>query len=252
MVARAESRLPAVYAPPGWSEQDPEDWWRAAQEVLAALGADEATSIGLSGQMHGLVVLDAQERVIRPAILWNDQRTAAECEEIEERSGPRLIARTGNRALPGSRPRSCCGCAPRAGVHARIARVMLPKDYVRLRMTGEHVTDVADASGTLSRRRRPALDRRGRATRSRSRARGCRTCSNRRRSPARRRLPVAAGAGDQAAGAVGVGVDRPGPLSVVLGTSGVVFAALPARRGPRGPHARVLPRRARTPGTRWA
>ena len=111
VVARAERSYGLSTPRPGWAEQDPEDWWRAAEAALAAL-AVEASSIGLSGQMHGLVVLDGQEQVLRPAILWNDQRTGAECAEIEERLGrERLIAKTGNRALPGFTARSSSGCA---------------------------------------------------------------------------------------------------------------------------------------------
>jgi xylulokinase len=101
VLARAEEEYGLSTPRPGWAEQDPEDWWRAAERAFAALGA-EPTSIGLSGQMHGLVVLDEQARVLRPAILWNDQRTELECAEIEERIGlARLVELTGNRALTG-------------------------------------------------------------------------------------------------------------------------------------------------------
>ena len=101
MLARAEEEYPLSTPQPGWAEQDPEDWWRAAQAALRRLDAGDAP-IGLSGQMHGLVCLDGADRVLRPAILWNDQRTAAECAEIEERVGlERLIELTGNRALTG-------------------------------------------------------------------------------------------------------------------------------------------------------
>ncbi len=111
----------------------------------------EIAGIGLSGQMHGLVALDAADRVVRPAILWNDQRTEAECAEIEERIGlERLIALTGNRALTGfTAPKLLWLRRHEPDAYGRIARVMLPKDYVRLRLTGEWATDVADASGTL-------------------------------------------------------------------------------------------------------
>ena len=232
IVARAEEGYRLSTPQPGWAEQDPEDWWRAAEAALAAVGSDGVAGIGLSGQMHGLVALDNADRVLRPAILWNDQRTGAECAEIEARFGLReLVQLTGNRALPGfTAPKLLWLRRHEPDVYARIARVLLPKDYVRLRLAGEHATDVADASGTLLfdvRQRRwsgevlegleiptdwvpPALESTGLSGRT---ADG---------------LPVAAGAGDQAAGALGVGVDRPGPLSVVLGTSGVVFAALPA------------------------
>src|SRR6185436_2114792 len=140
----------------GWSEQDPEDWWRATRTVLARLvdaaGPDASIAgIGFSGQMHGLVALDASDRVIRPAILWNDQRTGAECAEIEERIGlERLISLTGNRALTGfTAPKLLWLRRHEPDVYARIRHVLLPKDYVRLRLCGERAIDVADASGTL-------------------------------------------------------------------------------------------------------
>jgi xylulokinase len=182
--------------------------------------------------MHGLVVLDSEQRVLRPAILWNDQRTAAECAEIEERIGlGRLIELTGNRALPGfTAPKLLWLRRHEPEVYARIAHVLLPKDYVRLRLTGEHATDVADASGTLlfdvaRRRWSDEIVKSLELPRSwLPRALESPTLSGTTGDG----VPVAAGAGDQAAGALGVGVDRPGPLSVVLGTSGVVFAALPS------------------------
>lgn len=232
VVARAEVPHRLSHPRPGWAEQDPEDWWAGAQAVLERLAsAGEIGAIGLTGQMHGLVALDAAGRVLRPAMLWNDGRTGAECAEIERTVGlERLIALTGNRALTGfTAPKLRWIARHEPEVYARIDRVMLPKDYVRLRLCGEHATDVADASGTLlfdvARRRwsdemlaalevepawlPPALES--------PQISGM--------TPAG--VPVAAGAGDQAAGALGVGVDRPppAPLSVVLGTSGVVFAA---------------------------
>ncbi len=149
---------------PGWAEQDPADWWRATEEALDALGVDEVAGIGLSGQMHGLVALDAAGEVIRPAILWNDQRTAAQCREIEERVGfERLVELTGNRALTGfTAPKLLWLREHEPESYARIARIMLPKDYVRLKLCGEHAIDVADASGHAAvRRRAAALERRG-------------------------------------------------------------------------------------------
>jgi xylulokinase len=221
VTGRAEEEYPLSTPRPGWAEQDPDDWVRAAEAALARLGGDDR-SVGLSGQMHGLVVLDSEQRVLRPAILWNDQRTAAECAEIEERIGlGRLIELTGNRALPGfTAPKLLWLRRHEPEVYARIEHVLLPKDYVRLRLTGERATDAADASGTL------LFDVPGR--------RWSDQVLDALELPAAwlpavyesPDVPAAPGAGDQAAAALGVGVDRPGPLSVVLGTSGVVFAAL--------------------------
>jgi xylulokinase len=220
---------------PGWAEQDPEDWWRAAEEALSAVTASaDVLGLGLSGQMHGLVALDSADRVIRPAILWNDQRTTVECELIAARVGEReLIALTGNRALTGfTAPKLLWMRTHEPEAYARIARLMLPKDYVRLRLCGEHATDVADASGTL------LLDVAGRSWSGEllealeierewlPRLVECPQPSG----MTREGVAIAAGAGDQAAGALGVGVVRPGRLSVVLGTSGVVLVALDAFR----------------------
>src|ERR687898_1239544 len=150
ILARCEVPYPLSTPRPGWAEQDPEDWWRASQSALARLGHEPA-AIGLSGQMHGLVALDGADRVLRPAILWNDQRTAQECAEIEERIGlERLIQLTGNRALTGfTAPKLLWVRNNEPDVYTRIRHVLLPKDYVRFRRTGEHAIDVADASGTL-------------------------------------------------------------------------------------------------------
>jgi xylulokinase len=222
VVARTEEAYPLSTPRPGWAEQDPQDWWRATERVLAALPAPAA--IGLSGQMHGLVALDNADRVLRPAILWNDQRTAVECAEIEERVGlERLIELTGNRALTGfTAPKLLWLRRHEPETYARIAHVLLPKDYVRLRLTGDRAVDVADASGTLlfdvARRRwsdevLEALEL------------PREWLPDAFESPD---VPGAPGAGDQAAGALGVGIDRGGPISVVIGTSGVVFAALAA------------------------
>src|SRR5262249_19411335 len=150
VVARAQSSYGLATPQPGWSEQDPEDWWRASQQALASLGVEPA-GMGLSGQMHGLVVLDASDRVLRPAILWNDQRTVAECVEIEERIGfSRLIELSGNRAWAGfTAPKLLWLRHNEPRLYRQIASILLPKDYVRLRLLGERATDVADASGTL-------------------------------------------------------------------------------------------------------
>jgi xylulokinase len=236
----AEVEYPLSTPQPGWSEQDPDHWVRAAREALDRLGAGELAGIGLSGQMHGLVALDRDLRPLRPAILWNDQRTAAECADIESALGrERLIELTGNVALTGfTAPKLLWMRKHEPELFARIEHVMLPKDYVRLRLTGELATDVADASGTLlfdvARRgwSRDMCDALEIPESWLPRALESPVESGRHEG-----LPVAAGAGDQAAGALGVGVDRPGPASVVLGTSGVVFAAMPEFRA--DPEARL-------------
>jgi len=243
VLANEEAAYPLSTPRPGWSEQDPEDWWRATEAVLEKLtdAAGAPAGIGLSGQMHGLVALDDNDNVIRPAILWNDQRTQAECSEIEDTIGlQRLIELTGNRALAGfTAPKILWLRHHEPDNYKRIARIALPKDYVRLRLTGEHATDVSDASGTL------LLDVANR-TWSDDVLQALEIdpawLPNVLESPTTSgvtgdNIPVAAGGGDQAAGAVGVGVDRKGPVSVALGTSGVVFAALDAFAS--DPEARV-------------
>jgi xylulokinase len=249
VVGRAEVGYELQTPRPGWAEQDPEDWWQASELALASLetqleesaGAAAIAGIGLSGQMHGLVCLDEKLAIIRPAILWNDQRTGEECAEIERLVGlEQLIELTGNRALPGfTAPKLLWLRRHEPDSYARIRHVLLPKDYVRLRLTGELAIDAADASGTLlfdvarrawSERVLEALEI------------PLEWLPKVLESPQVSGLtlagvPVAAGAGDQQAGALGVGVVRPGPLSVVLGTSGVVFAALD--RYKHDPEARV-------------
>jgi len=219
VVARAEESYPLSTPQPGWSEQDPDDWVRAAERALAQLG--DADALGYSGQMHGLVALDENDVPLRPAILWNDQRTAAECEEIERRVGlDRLIELTGNRALTGfTAPKLLWLRNNEPDVYARIRSILLPKDYVRLKLEGRHAIDVADASGTLlfdvahrrwSEEVLDALELPGEWL-----------------PPSYESIEIR-GAGDQAAAALGVGVVGPGPVSVVLGTSGVVFGTLDA------------------------
>ncbi|MCW3063436.1 MAG: xylB, partial [Solirubrobacterales bacterium] len=234
VVASAEDGYPFATPRPGWTEQDPELWWRATERVLASLRADAGRlgAIGLSGQMHGLVALDSAQRVLRPALLWNDQRTAAEAAEIEDRLGgvSGTVAATGNRAMTGfTAPKLLWMARHEPELYARVHTVLLPKDYVRLRLGAGRAMDVTDASGTLwfdvehrswSERVLSALevDPAWLPPALESVALSGHTTDG---------VPVAAGAGDQPAGALGVGIARPGPASVVLGTSGVVFAALP-------------------------
>ena len=242
---------------PLWSEQDPELWWDGAvdaiRSVLATTGvpADDVDAIGLTGQMHGAVLLDAAGDVLRPAILWNDQRTAAECDAIRDALGPeRLIAITGNDALTGfTAPKLVWVRDHEPDVWRRIAHVLLPKDYLRLRLTGEYALDKADGAGTLlfdlaardwsaevldalriERAWMPPTwegpEITGNVTPEAATATGLRAGT-----------PVVAGGGDQSANAVGVGAVTVGTMALSLGTSGVVFAT--TDRPLYEPHGRV-------------
>ena len=229
---------------PLWSEQDPRVWWgatvRAVGTALAdsRLGGEDIEAVGLSGQMHGLVVLDERGEVLRPAILWNDQRTAAECDLIREMLGrERLIRVTGNDALPGfTAPKLLWVRWNEPEVWSRIAHVLLPKDFVRLRLTGDHAVDRADGAGTLlfDLARRDWSSEIVQAlgidhawlpkTFEGPEVTGVVSAEAAAATGLRAGTPVVAGGGDQAAAAVGVGSVEPGVLSLSLGTSGVVFA----------------------------
>jgi len=228
---------------PLWSEQDPALWWDATgiavRAALDAAGADATAveAVGLTGQMHGLVALDARDEVLRPAILWNDQRTGAECDAIREIVGRRrLIATTGNDALPGfTAPKLLWLQRHEPEVWHSIAHVLLPKDLVRLRLTGEHAVDKADGSGTIlfdlaardwSSEIVDALGIEHRwlpQTYEGSAVTGTITGAAASSTGLRVGTPVIAGGGDQAAAAVGVGSIAPGVSSLSLGTSGVLF-----------------------------
>ncbi|ABG03377.1 xylulokinase [Rubrobacter xylanophilus DSM 9941] len=241
ILAEATSSYPLTSPRPGWTEQDPEEWWRAAREVLGRVAAEvggEVRGIGLTGQMHGSVFLDAGERPIRPALLWNDQRTARQCAEISGLVGAeRLIAIAGNPALTGFQaPKILWLREEEPQNYRRVASVLLPKDYIRLRLTGERATDASDAAGTLlldvgrrewseeilSRLEIPRgwLPRVYEGPEATGALRG--GVASELGLPAG--IPVAAGGGDNAAAAVGVGVVREGILSSSVGTSGVLFA----------------------------
>jgi len=229
----------------GWAEQSPADWWRAAcQAIKACLAkssktAQDVAAIGLTGQMHGLVLLDEKDQVLRPALIWCDQRTDAECREITKQVGAeRLIELTANPALTGfTLPKIWWVRCHEPQIWARVRSLMLPKDYVRFRLTGSRAIDVADASGTLmfdvvQRRWSKAMLEVSQLDESllpkvfeSPEISGRLTEEGARLSGLRAGIPVVAGAGDQAAGAVGMGIVKPGAVSATIGTSGVVFAA---------------------------
>jgi xylulokinase len=242
VVAEESAEYPLSNPRPGWSEQDPEDWWRASAEVLAKVTAeadDEVAGIGLTGQMHGSVFLDSSDEVIRPALLWNDQRTEAQCEKIARAVGEeRLIQIAGNPAITGFQaPKILWLRDEEPRNYERVSGVLLPKDYVRLRLTGERVTDASDASGTLlldveQRDYSPEILQALEIPREwlPEVHEGPESTGALREDVANELglpigVPVAAGGGDNAAAAVGTGIVRPGLVSSSIGTSGVLFAA---------------------------
>lgn len=227
----------------GWSEQHPGLWWEATQRAVgqaldsAGVSGRDVAAVGLTGQMHGSVLLDGAGGVVRPALLWNDQRTAAQCDEIRQRVGARrLIELTGNDALTGFTAPKLLWVREHEPEHwARVSHVMLPKDYVRYCLTAQIATDVADASGTLlldvaarswssgvldaldlDPSLLPALHEGPAVT-------GAVTADAAQATGLREGTPVVAGGGDQAANAVGVGAVAPDIGALSLGTSGVVF-----------------------------
>ena len=245
VIASAVEEYPLHTPRPLWAEQDPEDWWRATvdsiQAVLARSGVSplDVAGLGLTGQMHGLVALDEQGQVLRPCILWNDQRTAAQCAEIMEMVGrERFLALTGNVALPGfTAPKILWLRENEPSIYQRIAHLLLPKDYIRYRLTGDYATEVSDASGTVlfdvGRRRwsSPVLQALDIPERWLPKAyespevTGALAHTAARQTGLRPGLPVIGGGGDQAAQAVGSGIVESGVISVTVGTSGVVFAS---------------------------
>ncbi len=225
---------------PLWSEQDPAAWWRAADAAVRAVLRDvdgrAVEAVGLSGQMHGATLLAGDDTVLRPAILWNDGRSEDACRQLTERE-PRLPAIAGNLAMPGfTAPKLLWVAEHEPEVFAHVARVLLPKDYLRLRLTGEYLSDRSDSAGTLwlDVARRDWSDELLAATRLTRAAmpglvEGSEPAGTLRAEVAEawslRRVPVAGGAGDQAAGAVGAGVIDGRRASLSLGTSGVLFVA---------------------------
>ncbi len=241
IVAQAGAPLTLSSPRAQWNEQDPEAWWAALLAALGDLRAEHDLSgvraIGLCGQMHGAVLLDDADRVLRPAILWNDGRAQAECAELEA-TELRSAAITGNRAMPGfTAPKLLWVRRHEPDIFARTARVLLPKDWLRLRLTGEVVSEMSDAAGTLwldvGRRRwsDAMLSATGLTERHMPSLVEGSALSGRLRPVVAALLglpvgcPVAGGAGDNAAGAVGLGCIAPGQAFLSLGTSGVIFTA---------------------------
>lgn len=230
-----------------WSEQNPEDWWKGAlrgiRSVLSQTGlkGESVTAIGLTGQMHGLTLLDKHAKVLRPAILWNDQRTTSQCDEMRARiSRQRLIEICGNDALTGfTAPKILWVRENEPAVYEKIRHILLPKDYVRYHLTGGFAVDCADGAGTI------LFNLQARTwsaellkileipsewlpqTFEGTQVTGYITAEAARETGLKAGTPVVGGGGDQAAQAVGVGAVRPGIVALTLGTSGVVFATTP-------------------------
>lgn len=237
-VIEQKSRPLGLYRPrPDWAEQQPQDWWQAVDDAVCALNVRARAAvrgIGLSGQMHGAVLLGTDDQPLRPAILWNDGRSQAQCESLL-RLEPRVTQITGNPVLPGfTAPKLLWVRAHEPGVFAKVRTVLLPKDWVRLRLTGEKLSEMSDASGTLwldvDRRRwsaemlaacdinvemMPALREGNEPAGTLLASIAARWGMN--------RVVVAGGGGDNAAAAIGLGVVRPGQTLLSLGTSGVIF-----------------------------
>ncbi len=241
LIDQASESLAVQRPHPGWSEQDPDAWWSAVEKTIDSIASRNPLAglrgIGLSGQMHGAVCLDASDRVLRPAILWNDGRAMAECAEIE-RTLPTARTLAGNIAMPGfTAPKLLWLKHHEPDVYARIDTVLLPKDYIRFRLTGLHVSDMSDASGTLwldvaardwsddlleatglTRAQMPRLVEGSQPS-------GDLLPALAERWGVRGTVVVAGGAGDNAAAACGMGVIHPGNAFVSLGTSGVLFVS---------------------------
>lgn len=245
MSSATEEHAPFASPQIGWAEQDPEDWWRACGLAIrkalkqSGLSGDDIACVGFSGQMHGAVMLDDRDDVVRPALIWCDVRTEPQCQEINQKLGSaRVIELTCNPALPNFTLTKFLWVREHEPDNwRRVRSVMLPKDYIRFRLTGDRAIDMADASGTLmldvAHRRWSAeilgaaeIDERllpqlyespdvcGRVSLEGAQATGLKS-----------NTPVVAGAGDQAAGATGMGIVTAGAVSATIGTSGVVFAA---------------------------
>nr|MBG3152764.1 xylulokinase [Proteus mirabilis] len=223
---------------PQWSEQDPLQWWQATEEAILQLGChfpmDQIEAIGLSGQMHGAVLLDDQQAVLRPAILWNDGRSFKQCQMLEAQY-PQFKKITGNLVMPGfTAPKLQWVAAHEPEIFQRIAHVLLPKDFLRWKMSGNFASDMSDSAGTLwlDMQKRDWSDELLKATGLTRRQ--CPTLfegnqitgyllADIAKKWQMKQVPIIAGGGDNAAGAIGVGVYQPGQAMLSLGTSGVYF-----------------------------
>ena len=240
-----EEHIPFASPQPAWAEQDPRDWWRAATVAIgkaleaAHVPPSSISCVGFSGQMHGAVLLDERDEVIRPSLIWCDQRTEAQSDELHKLFGrDRLIQLTCNPALTNFTLTKMLWVREHEPQNwARVRKVMLPKDYVRLRLGADAAIDVADASGTLlldvAKRKwaGEVLSKTGMDSKILPKLyESPDVCGKVSQIGAKESglapdTPLVAGAGDQAAGAVGIGIHRPGTVSATIGTSGVVFAA---------------------------
>ena len=248
VIATASSPHTLQTPRPLWSEQNPSEWWEATSASIRAaldkggVSGEAVAAIGLTGQMHGLVLLDEAGNVLRPAILWNDQRTQSQCDEIHARVGKaRFIQITGNVALTGfTAPKILWVKENEPEVFARASHVLLPKDYIRYKLTGEYAMDKADGAGTVLFELQSrnwsgevldllGIDRRWMPeTFEGTQFTGCVTAEAASLTGLKEGTPVAAGGGDQAAQAVGVGAVEPGIVGLTVGTSGVIFATTPS------------------------
>jgi xylulokinase len=248
IAAKTSREYPLSSPAPLWSEQDPEDWWQGTRAVIAeffeqsSLNPAQIVAVGLTGQMHGLVLLDAAGKVLRPAMLWNDQRTGEQCERIHEAAGRENVIRiTGKPALASfTAPKILWVREREPEIYARIATCLLPKDYIRYRLTGTFFSDVADASGMslLDVGARRWSDEMLRCLEipeaflpQVTESTDISAFVNTEAAAATGLLagtPIVGGAGDQAAEAVGCGVLEEGKVSIAIGTSGVVFAGMPS------------------------
>lgn len=245
LIGKDTTEYPTLMPRPGWTEQDPEIWWQATVKSIRSvleqskINPEQIVGMGLTGQMHGLVLLDSSGHVLRPCILWNDQRTIEQCKQIENRIGVnQILGLTGNLVLTGfTAPKLLWVKQNEPYLYEKVAKILLPKDYLRYRLSGEFFSEVSDASGTslfdVSKRQwseemLAALEIPKGWLPEVSESPVCTTKVSERAAEETGLLvgtPIAGGGGDQAAQALGMGIIEEGIISTTIGTSGVVFAA---------------------------